>query len=171
MVFLACWSAAHAFTSQQSGPGLDVGVGLGLGGAPASAHVGGVIDAGWWVGRYDDQYSLGRYWWVGPTFRFDWRPDGVRLAPMVEVRRGIDLLVVGVAPLVTLGPVFAGDEISYAGRAGLFAKFRRTRSFGWFLRLEAGADVSESGQARFAGGVLLGGAWSRPVRRQVSDIE
>ncbi|MEZ4234666.1 MAG: hypothetical protein R3F59_00560 [Myxococcota bacterium] len=69
---------AHALTSHQSGPSLDLAAGLGLRGTPLRPGVGGDLSLGWWAGTYDDQYAFGKYWWLGATGRVDWRPGGAR---------------------------------------------------------------------------------------------
>jgi hypothetical protein len=161
MFVLTCAGAALALTSPQSGPGVEVTAGLGLADAPVSARLGAAVSAGWWFGHYDDQYSLGRYTWIGPTVRAEVLPGDLRVAPMLELRRGIDLVVAGVAPFVAGGPLLAGDALGGTARAGVVAKFRRTRHLGFVLRLEAGADFL--GGATFSGGALLGVAFSRPL--------
>lgn len=167
MLALALVASASALTSPQSGPGAELAVGLGLGGERVAAHVGGVAAVGWWFGHYDDQYSLGRYWWVGPAVRADWRPGGVRIAPLLEVRRGVDLLVVGVAPLIAAGPVWSDGTLGWTARLGLIAELRRTRSWSADLRLEAGVEVFGSAVG-FSGAALVGGSFSRPARYQSS---
>jgi hypothetical protein len=168
LLLLSLLSPALALTSQQSGPSLDLAAGLGLRGAPVSAALGGDLSLGWWIGTYDDQYAFGKYWWLGASGRVDWRPDALGITPMVEVRRGLELFVVGVAPFVGAGPVLSvvsggGDvPVGLTGRAGVMVKMRRTRFLGISLRLEAGADVV-GGSPSFAGGALFGVSWARPA--------
>lgn len=157
-------SPALALTSQQGGPAFDLAVGLGLRGAPVRPALGGQLSVGWWTGVYDDQYAFGRYWWVGPTVRADWRPDGFGLSPMLEIRRGLELIVVGVAPFLAGGLTIDPDQevLGFTGRGGVQLKFRRTRYWGISLRVEAGVDVVDSAVG-FAGGVLLGPSFARPA--------
>jgi hypothetical protein len=149
-------SPALALTAVQSGPGIDLAAGLGVGGHPVGAAVGGQLSLGWWTGTYDDQYAFGRYWWVGPTGRVDWRPDTLRIAPLLEIRRGIELIVVGLSFGAAAGPLVRIEEASDVGwtaRAIGQAKLRRSRFWGFSLRLEAGVDVIGD-QAGFTGAVL-----------------
>ena len=90
--------------------------------------------------------------------------DGA-VTPMLEVRRGVELFVAGVAPSVGVGPTIGFDgAVGVTARAGLNVKLRRTRVTGISLRLEAGADfVDDDPPVGFAGGVLLGVAWMRPA--------
>jgi hypothetical protein len=170
--------SALALTSHQSGPSLDLAAGLGLRGAPSSPSggptplrpaVGGDLSLGWWVGTYDDQYAFGKYWWIGASGRVDWRPEALGITPMLEVRRGLELFVAGIAPFVAGGPTLsvvsdgASVPVGLSARAGAMAKFRRTRFVGISLRVEAGADVVRA-KPGFAGGVLFGVSWARPAQ-------
>ena len=161
-------SSALALTSQQGGPAFDLAAGLGLRGAPVRPAVGGQLSLGWWTGVYDDQYAFGRYWWIGPTVRADWRSDGFGVSPMLEIRRGLELIVFGVSPFLAGGVTIAPsgvdpeqDAIGFTGRGGVQLKFRRTRYWGLSLRLEGGVDVIDSAVG-FAGGVLIGPSFARP---------
>jgi hypothetical protein len=163
---LCLWlsSPALALTQVQGGPAFDLAAGLGLRGAPLRPALGGQASFGWWSGVYDDQYAFGRYWWLGATVRADWRPDAFGLTPMIELRRGIELIVVGVAPFVAGGLTLQpdGGVLGFTGRAGVGLKLRRTRYFGLSLRVEAGVDVVDE-QVGFAGGVLVGPSFARPL--------
>lgn len=158
-------SPAQALTSHQSGPALDLAAGLGLGGAPLRASVGGEVSLGWWLGVYDDQYAFGRYWWLGATGHVDWRPDALAIVPMVEVRRGLELIVAGLYIGAGGGLVLVPEvpEPGWTGRLSVGAKFRRSRFFGLTLRLEGGVDV-RGDAVGFGGGALLGVAFARPAR-------
>lgn len=169
MPLLTVWTlaAAHAFTEPQTGGRVEAGVGLGLSGAPVRPAFGGHLHLGWFSGKFDPDFALGRYWEFGVTGRIDTRFDGsARLAPMVEVRRGTDLVVAGVAPFLAAGPlVVTGDDaaVGWTARAGVGIAYRAHRFRSVMLRLEAGADVV-AGRPSFAGGVLLGVAFGRPFR-------
>jgi hypothetical protein len=159
-------SEALALTSRQGGPAVDLGVGLGVG-APFQPRLGGHLGLGWWVGTYDDQYAFGKYWAFGPSVRFDLVPGTWSAAPMFEIRRGVELIVVGVAPFVAGGPVLASVEgaepaLGWTARTGVNLKLRRTRFWGLTARLELGAE-GVGGNVGFAGGLLLGGAFARPA--------
>ena len=157
----------HALTSRQGGPSLDLAAGLGFRPIPVQPALGGAASFGWWTGTYDDQFSFGKYWWVGATARIDWRPDATGLTPMIEIRRGLELIVAGIAPFVAGGPVLtldpAGAPLGYTGRAGLMLKFRRTRFWGISARLSGGVD-GIGGRVGFGGGVLFGASFARPSK-------
>lgn len=159
-------STASAFTEPAAGARLEVGIGLGLADAPVQPAFGGYVHVGWFRGQFDDAFSLGRYWELGLTGRLDTRLEGARIAPMVELRRGTDLVVASVSPFVAGGPlvvVGGAPAVGYTARAGLNATYRMHRFRGVVLRLEAGADVV-GGAPSFAGGVLVGVSLGRPFR-------
>ena len=163
-LLLALWvsAPAQALTMPQSGPYLEAHAGLGLGDAPLHAGLGWEAAFGWWAGRYDDAYAIGRYWSVGATLRQDWIRGAIRSEPMLELRHGIDLIVVGWFPFVAGGPVF--DETELVGgtaRLGFGFEFRRTRYLGLTLRLVGGADFG-GGDVGGAGAALLGFQFSKP---------
>jgi hypothetical protein len=168
-VLLACLLPAHALTSHQTGPSLDLGAGLGLRGAPLRPAVGGDLALGWWLGTFDDQFAFGRYWLLQGVGRVDWRPDALALTPMLELRRGVDILVAGLSWGLGGGAVlvFPTDTEApppgWTARASMAGRFRRTRALSLTLRLEAGADVV-GGTPSFAGGTLLGASFLRPAR-------
>lgn len=169
VLLLALHAPAQALTSHQGGPALDLAAGLGMGGRPLKPAVGGQLSLGWWAGTYDDQYAFGRYWWIGPTARVDWNPDALAITPMLELRRGLELFVAGVAPFLAGGVTLsipaegAAPPLGWTARGGVQLKLRRTRFFGLSLRLEGGADgVGDA--VGFAGGALLGVSWARPAR-------
>jgi hypothetical protein len=160
-------SPALALTAVQSGPGVDLAAGLGLGGHPVAAHVGGQLSLGWWSGTYDDQYAFGRYWWVGPTGRVDWQADTLRVAPMLEIRRGIELIVVGLSIGAAGGPLLRvedGTDVGWTARALGQVKLRRSRFWGFSLRVEAGVD-GFGDRVGFTGAMLLGGSFARPAHK------
>jgi hypothetical protein len=161
IVFGLCAAPARALTLPTSGPGVDIGAGLAVASGPLAARLGLAGSAGWWFGHYDDQYALGRYWWVGPTVRVDLLPQVESVATLVELRRGTDLVVAGVAPLVAAGPIWVDGQLGGAARVGVIAEFRRTRYHGVTLRLEAGANIGADVQ--FSGSALVGWAFSRPL--------
>lgn len=164
-LIFALTSPAEALTMQQSGPYVDAGAGLGLGNGPLDAGVGWGAGVGWWAGRYDDAYAVGRYWGAGAMVRQDWIGGTLRTAPMLEVRRGLDLVVLGWHGFLAGGPLVvsrSGDSVvGGTGRVGIGAEFRRTRYLGLTLRLEGGADFG-GGNVAAAGAALLGVQFSRP---------
>jgi hypothetical protein len=170
-----CWLillatvADAAITDHRSGAYVDLAGGLGytgrargpaLGDPPRSAPAAALDMAvgGWW-GVYDDDLSLGRYWGAGVRVEEDVDGPDVSLRPMVELRRGMDLIVVGVHGYAALGPVFsnpgAEDDTGLAARIGGGLELRRTPVLGIELRLEGGADLID-GTVQPAGSLLLG---------------
>jgi hypothetical protein len=171
---LAIWltlSDAHALTQTQNGPIVEVAAGLGMGGTPFAPSLGGQLTVGWWTGTYDDAYSFGRYWALSQTTRADVLAASGRwsLAPMLEVRRGVDLFVVNTAGFLAGGPLVVSGEdegevaIGGTGRGGLALKLRRSRFWGLTLRVEGGVDVV-AGDVSPAAAVLVGGGFARPAR-------
>lgn len=132
-------SSAHAFQSPTSGPTVEVGVGGGYAGfhVAASAHA----SLGWWFGRYDDDYALGRFTALVLTPRLDLSHEGPVLTGLFEVRRALDLFVLAPHYLVAAGPLYDGEAVGFAGRIGAGLKFRRTPRFGFVARVEFGVDV------------------------------
>jgi len=172
---LALWllvAPAHAITGPQHGPLLELGAGVGMTGRPVQGAVAGHASFGWWYGVYDDAYAFGRYWAIVSTTRLDALPQsGVwSLAPMVELRRGIDIFVANPAFVIGGGPRFAlpvgsDTEVAVGGtaRTGLAFKLRRSRFWGYTVRAEVGVDIQGS-QVAPAGGLMLGGSFARPAR-------
>lgn len=172
MLLLAALLAAlpaHALQSRQSGPMLELGVGPAMAARPVGFAGAGQLSLGWWVGPYDDEYALGRFWALVVTGRIDALPrDGsVRIAPLLELRRGVDLFVLAPHGFVAAGPLIVADggALGATGRVGGGLKFRRSKTLGFTGRLEAGAD--------WVGGVVspvvaltLGGGWSKPVKKK-----
>jgi hypothetical protein len=176
-LLMTLWLAstpAHAITGIEKGPLLELGAGLGVTGQPTQPALGVHASIGWWAGTYDTAYAFGRYWALVSTTRLDALPAAGTwsLAPMLEVRRGIDIFVANPAFFVSGGPVLsipvgpsaAGDPLGATGRTGLAFKLRRSRFWGLTLRVEAGVDVVSS-TVRPAGGVMVGGGFARPARK------
>ncbi len=166
LVLLLNVAPAHAITEDSSGPYVEVSAGLGLSEKPLTASPGWAGSAGWWFGPYDKAYSIGRFTGVGATVRQDLSSAGLRTVPMLEVRRGLDLIVANAHGFLGGGPVLLANSRhppGIAARAGFGARFRFHRFWGVGLRLEAGADVT-GGQVAGAGAALLSLAWTRPNR-------
>ena len=165
---LLAGSDAHALQRPQSGPTLELGVGPALGGAPARFAVAGQVSAGWWAGPYDDDYALGRFWAAVATARVDVAPGtgDLRLTPLLELRRGMDLFVVAPHFFIAGGPVLGlGDPstIGAAARIGGGLKLRRTPKLGFIARLAGGADFV-GGTVAASVTLTLGVGWSAPVK-------
>lgn len=169
-MLLLCLSVAMggSLSRPRAGPGVDLGAGIGWSGRPVA--VAGQLSVGGWTGRYDDDFAIGRHWWIGATGRLRASASRVEVAPVLEVRRGIDLLVAGVQGFVAGGPVIdvAGSEparpVGFTGMAGIVGRYRRTRHVSLTLRLEGGVDVV-GGQVGPVVGALIGVGWARPAVR------
>ncbi|MEM6930257.1 MAG: hypothetical protein AAF602_25175, partial [Myxococcota bacterium] len=109
VLWIASVALGASLSRPQAGPALDVGGGIGWSGEPVA--VAAQLSAGGWFGRYDDDFAIGRHWWFGATGRLRARSARVEIAPMIEIRRGIDLLVAGVQGFV------AGGVVLDVGRA------------------------------------------------------
>jgi hypothetical protein len=131
--------AADAQTTRQTGLWLDAQPGLGLGGQPFGATFGVRGSVGVWRGNYDDAFALGRSWGWGASVRVDFRGDSTRVAPMLELRRTLDLLVLGLRWRVMAGPEWEGDKLGVGARVGGTVKVRPSPFVGPTLDLEAGA--------------------------------
>lgn len=165
-IALLLLSTADALTSDRSGPSFDLAAGGSFLAPPVLGGVSGFASLGWWDGNYDDSYAIGRYWSAQLNGRVDYLPAAdLRIAPTFEVRRGLDLVVVGWyvggggGPLLV--PTDDGLQIGAGGRLAFGAEFRRTRFLGFTARIEAGADVVGGAVAGCAS-MMLGGQFSRP---------
>ncbi len=155
---------ADALTDDRSGPSFDLAVGGSMQAPPVFGGVTGFTSFGWWAGTYDDSYAIGRYWSVNLNARVDYQLDAdLHIAPSLEVRRGLDLVVVGWYFGIGGGPVWTpqGGSMGAGGRIAFGGEFRRTRFLGLTLRVEAGVDAVH-GEIVAAGAMLLGFQFSRP---------
>ena len=169
-LFLAVLAPAHALTDPTQGVSADATVGWSLSGGAPSSGLAVQVSGGFWAGRFDDAFALGRYWQIGPTIRVDAPGGGVRVAPMLELRRGVEVLVAGVSPFLAGGLVTGGDGgTGWTVRGGLAVKYRWHRYHGGTIRFEAGTDVI-GGTPTVSGGVMLGFAFSRPVRPKAKEV-
>lgn len=157
--------AAQAFTSVQHGPYLHAGPGLAIGiGSPVQVWPAWRAGGGWWLGRYDEVYALGRYTAVGLDVRQGWRRGVLSTQPMLEVRRGTDVLVIGYHAFLAAGPEFAGGELGLVALLGAGLKWRFKPHLGLMLRVGGGVawmDGATSGR----GVVELNLEWSQPLKR------
>lgn len=167
-------SSAQAITTDRSGVAFDLAAGGDLTLPPVVGGLSGMFAANWWWGRYDHSYAIGRYWSLGVNNRFDLQlaTDDLRVAPMLELRRGNDLIVVGTYMALAAGPLVVstndGSLMGGTGRLALCGEFRRHRFWGSTLRIEAGADYL-NGSVGAAGALLLGVQFSRPGDNQGVD--
>ncbi len=167
-------SSAQAITTDRSGPTFDLALGGDLTLPPVGGGLAGLAGVNWWWGRYDHSYAIGRYWSLGVANRFDLQlgDAGMHLAPLLELRRGNDLIVVGTYTAIAAGPLvlMTSDDtaIGATGRLAVGGEFRRHRFWGATLRLEAGADYVD-GAVFGTGALLLGVQFSRPGDGQGVD--
>jgi hypothetical protein len=164
----------------------DVGAGLGVADRPWSPGVGWTIAAGGWFGRYDDSFAIGRRVDVGVRLRQDFllasgsepsSRDRLLSAPMIEARRGIDLLVVALRFGGSAGPLIRydlGDPTS----VDVGGTVRANGAVGWrfdpraslMLRLEAGIDVLDQKVAPTLG-LTLGIEVAAPGRKRPAESD
>lgn len=153
--------AGSGLADPRAGAWADVHAGLGVGGAPFTAGFGSDASAGVWVGRYDPDYALGRYLGAGLGLRTG--PDGL-VAGMVEVRRGVDLLIVGLHGFGAAGWDFGGSAPLVEVGLGVKARVRPTGRFvGWEVRLRGGAEFADV--VHPVGALTLGASFAGPWRR------
>jgi len=171
---LAVAAPARAQTSAQQGGWIDVQPGLGLGGSPFGPSFGTRASLGWWRGNYDHGYLLGRAWGVGVATRVDLFGPELRVAPSLEIRRMIDLLVLGFRWRVLAGPEWEDDQLGVGLRVGGTIKVRPTPTVGPTLDLEAGAawvDGKVSPRLAVSLGVEVALSWKGKERNDPDDDE
>ncbi|MFT7520561.1 MAG: hypothetical protein ACI9MC_002710 [Kiritimatiellia bacterium] len=151
--------SAHAFTSRQTGIWFDAHGGLAIGGTPIKAGLGYRGSVGILQGNYDRSYALGRSWGIGATVHHH---VDRHLATMLEVRRHIDLLVLGVRLRAMAGPEWEQGKMGATARVGAGLKIRPTPIIGPTIDIEGGASYIDGVVSpRF--GVHLGVEISIPV--------
>lgn len=164
-------ASASAQTSRQVGLWLDGQPGLGLGGSPVGATLGVRGSTGVWWGNYDTGFLLGRSWGIGAAVRVDLFGPQMRVAPSLELRRTVDLLVIGYRWRVLAGPEWDGDAVGASARLGGTLKVRPNRYIGPTLDAEIGAayiggKVSPRGLIGIGVEVAFPVAGRNPQRRQ-----
>jgi hypothetical protein len=165
LILLSLATNAHALTTNRSGYGIELAGGATLALPPVSGGGSASVGAHWWFGPYDDSYAIGRYWAIGTTDRVDFGPAGLSLAPMLELRRGTDLIVLGMWSGLAGGPLIALGDDTVIGATGRFiagAEFRRSRFWGFTGRIELGADMLGDTVVG-VGSLQLGLQFSRPA--------
>lgn len=170
LVVLLAPVAAHAQTTRQTGLWIDAHPGLGIGGQPFGANFSVRGSIGAWRGNYDDVFALGRSWGWGASVRVDVRGDDTRIAPMVELRRTIDLFVVGVRWRLMAGPEWEAGKLGAGGRVGGTISYRPSPYIGPALDIEAGAAWVD-GRIGARGAISLGLSGAFPVagRRRADE--
>lgn len=166
-LLLVLWpAAASALPTTRSGPYVDALVGA-MGTVPLSGGLSWEAGAGWWFGPYDEDYAIGRFTSVGVGLRQDLRGGALFTALPVEVRRGLDVIVLGGHGFLAAGPTFAGDDVGalVEGGAGVKGRFRFSGPFvGYVLRARLGAEIG-GGDVIGRGALTLGVEWAAPARR------
>lgn len=154
------WAApADAFTVDRHGLWFQAAGGLAA--DTRGAGVGWQAGGGYWWGSYDRDYALGRYWGLGLTARQDWVGGELQTVPLVELRRGNDLIVAGLHWFLSAGPTIGAEGLGVEGRVGGGGRFRFNPSSSAFVRLELGGGYS--GAPQVGGGLVIGLLWSRPT--------
>ena len=163
LVVLCCLAStpASAITTVQSGPYVDAGAVGALGFGPASAAGGWTASSGVWLGQYDDVYALGKYTSLGVAASGIYGSNGLRHQGLIEIRRGMDLLLGGPFLSLSGGGSYAKDGMSPAVQVGLGAKKRRTPHTGWLIKLDFTANQLNH-TPQYSLGLTIAGAYSRP---------
>jgi hypothetical protein len=154
MLLLAWIASASALTDDRYGLTVDLGGGIGW----EAARTAGLARAAtsYWWGRYDEEYALGRYFALGADLTAGFASGAPSGRGLIQVRRGVDLLVVGWHLGLGAGPALASSgTLGGAARAELGVRLRRSRTVAFALRLDAGADWLD-GAVHPAGGATLG---------------
>ena len=162
-LFTAAALAGGGIASPRSGLWADAGAGVSASGDPIAVSPGADVSIGAWFGPYDDDYAIGRYTGIGMAVRPEIR--GGAFAPgsaVIEVRRGIDLLVVGAHVFAAAGSTLDRDPsavIEIGG--GAKGRLRPTgRYVGWQVRARVGAAVGP--RVTPEAGVTLGVEFASP---------
>jgi hypothetical protein len=164
LLLLALPCTAAAITSPQHGIYVAAGGGAAVDiAAPSAAGPAWDLSVGWWIGRYDEVYALGRFTGLGITVRQDWERDALRTAPAVEVRRGTDVLVVAYHAFLSVGPVLTSGATGVEGLVGAAVKYRFQPHLGVGLRLGAGVAWVDTVSARITADLVF--EFSAPLRR------
>jgi len=164
LLLLALPCSAAAMTSARQGIYAATGGGVVFdSAAPVAVGPTWNLSAGWWAGRYDEVYALGRFTGLGITLRQGWERGALRTAPALEVRRGTDVLVIAYHAFLSVGPVFASGAVGVEGLLGAGVKYRFRPHLGVGLRLGAGAAWVEDLSARITADLVF--EFATPLRR------
>jgi len=149
-------SPALAFTEPDSGGWIGAAGGLTVdANADLAAGAGWQATAGLWFGKHDAVYAFGKYTGVGVTVRQAYIGGDLLTEPMLEVRRGADIVVVTTQIFASAGPAFRGGDVGVTLLAGGGLKYRMTPQFGITVRAELGAHAI-AGTWGFRGNLLAG---------------
>lgn len=172
-----CWSSSPAMaglSDPSAGMTVDFGAGLGVGGQPFRSGLGWTVGVGGWFGKYDESFAIGRHIAFTARIRqdatFGSRGAMLRSAPMLEVTRGVDLLVVGLRAGAAGGAILetplGGGPTEVGGTVRGFGAvvYRFRPRVGLTLRVDAGVDII-GGRVQPSVGTLLGLTFLAPLKR------
>lgn len=164
LVFLALFVAvdAAALTEPDSGGWVGASTGLAVDtNADLGVGLGWQATAGLWFGKHDAVYAFGKYTGIGATVRQAYLGGNLVTEPMLELRRGADIVVVTTQLFVSGGPQLVGGDIGAVMLAGGGIKYRMTPQFGIVVRAELGASVL-AGSWAFRNNVVVGVEFAAP---------
>lgn len=156
---------AWAQTTRQAGLWVDLTAGLAVDSRPPVAGPAVKLGTGAWWGNYDRDYLLGRSWGAGASFRVTGQNGAPTWTGLVEVRRHIDLFVLGLRGRAFAGPErYSSTWLAVAGLGGGL-KLRPKRTVGPLVEIDFGAGWSP-GLVDLRGTLSLGVEFASPVWRR-----
>lgn len=161
---------AHAQTANQRGVWLEASPSVVVGDWPITGAFGARTSVGFWKGNYDRDLALGRSWGLGLSTLWINAQDGHVVAPAVELKRSVDLIVVGYRWRVNAGPeVQNGEWGGHLSVGGTF-KYRPRPWIGPTLDAQLGA-VYREGQIQPRAVVSLGVEMVSALRKRQRQQE
>ncbi|MFT6142921.1 MAG: hypothetical protein ACJAZO_000083 [Myxococcota bacterium] len=162
--FLALFVAvdAAAITEPDSGGWIGAATGLAIDTkADLGVGLGWQATAGLWFGKHDGVYAFGKYTGIGVTVRQAYLSGNLVTEPMLELRRGADIVVVTTQLFVSGGPQIAYGEVGAVLLAGGGIKYRMSPQFGIVVRAELGVSVL-AGSWAFRNNIVAGVEFAAP---------
>lgn len=153
--------SAQAFTTPQFGPYVDVGGTTAIPIYSADWLGGGTLSAGLWFGNYDSVYAMGKYTSLGLTTNIALHQE---IESLLEIRRGVDMLVVSVFGLGGGGFRYMPSHIAPTAHLGVGIKRRHTPYIGWSVRLEGVTTFTQTPSTQLQ--ISLTGSFARPWTAQ-----
>lgn len=164
LLFVA--SNAFAFTEPDSGAWLGAGGGLAIDShSPFGIGPGWQLSGGFWFGKHDNAYAIGKYTGIGVTARQSLLRGELVTEPMLEVRYGADIVVVTTQLFASVGPQFRAGDVGVSALVGGGLKYRMTARFGITGRLGVGASFID-GTPGFRSDLTFGVEWASPWERR-----
>ncbi len=158
-MLLSPGAAAGELAGATAGPTVDVGGGLAVNHLPWTPGGLWSVGVGGWWGKGDAGGAIGRNVAIVARWRSEVVGDRWHNTPGLEVRRGIDLIVLGIRFGGFVGPRFVSawppasgvgdvalEGLSVLAHGGLAWRFRPPAAL--LLRLDAGVDVDTRPAAR-----------------------